>query len=116
MQRGADPIARSERLANAATVALIEGKPLPQFKFTEVLRKFMATNIGRLKCAHGGSPTGFTPAYEATPKTACRKSYPQESAPNGTFGQTPFDPAAPRTHRRRGRRRTSRALKSRDTR
>src|SRR5277367_3102598 len=90
MQRGADPIARSERLANAATVALIEGKPLPQFKFTEVLRKFMATNIGRLKCAHGGSPTGFTPAYEATPKTACRKSYPQESAPNGTFGQTPL--------------------------
>jgi hypothetical protein len=73
MQRGADPIARSKRLANAATVAFIECKPLAKLKFTEVLRKLMATNIGRLKCAHGGSPTGFSPAYEASPKTASPK-------------------------------------------
>jgi hypothetical protein len=58
LQRGADPLSRSESLTDRAPVACIERKPLSQQEIRYRFREIMPSDIRRLKCAHGEPSLG----------------------------------------------------------
>ncbi len=53
LQGDADPVPRSERLANGTPIALIEREPLLQLEIGQRFREIMSADIRRLEYAHG---------------------------------------------------------------
>jgi hypothetical protein len=58
LEGDADPVPRSERLANGTPIAIIEGEPLLQQEIGQRLREVMPTEIRRLEYAHREPPLG----------------------------------------------------------